>query len=232
DGLESRYLSAIANPAYLTAFYKALPDPARGHLSFTAQEAEAMRIVRQVEVERAMSDATGSAGGFGLPITIDPSIILTNAGALNPLRELSDVRLISTYTWRGIPSDGVVAGFGAEAAEAADNSPTLVQPSTTAWKGFAFVPYSIEFGMDYPGAQDELITLLSDAKLVVEASKFLLGSGTNEPGGILNIGGTGGLTTTQRVQTATTATLAYSDWWVFKQSIPVRFLADSTIVWN
>src|SRR5205823_5527072 len=63
----------------------------------------------------------------------------------------------------------------------------------------------------------------------VEATKFLLGSGVSEPVGIL---GTGGLTTTQRVQTATTATLAYGDWWTLKQAIPVRFLADSTVVWN
>jgi len=232
DGLEARYLAAVGNPAYVSAFFKTLSDPQHGHLAFTPREAEAMRTTRQIEVERAMSDSVGASGGFGLPITIDPSIILTNAGALNPLREISDVRLISTYTWRGISSDGVVAGFGPEATEASDNSPVLVQPSTTAWKGFAFIPYSIEFGMDYPGAQDELITLLSDAKLVVEATKFLLGSGNNEPGGLLNIGGTGGLTTIQRVQTATTATLAYGDWWTLKQSIPIRFLADSTMVWN
>jgi HK97 family phage major capsid protein len=127
----------------------------------------------------------------------------------------------------------VIAGFGSEASEATDNSPTLVQPSLTTAKGFAFIPYSIEFGMDYPGAQQELIALLTDAKLVVEATKFLLGSGTNEPGGILNIGGTGGLVqANSRVLTATTATLAYADLWTLKQSIPIRFLADSTVVMN
>jgi HK97 family phage major capsid protein len=232
DGADARYLAAVGDPDYLTAFFKALPDPARGHLSFTPPEAEAMRRVRQSEQERAMVDSTGAQGGFGLPISIDPSIVLTNAGALNPLRELSRVEQISTYTWRGVSSDGVIAGFGAEASEAVDNSPSLVQPSITTARGFAFIPYSIEFGMDYTGAQEELIGLLSDAKLVVEATKFLLGTGVNEPAGILNIGGTGGLTTTQRVQTATTATFAYADLWTLKQSIPVRFLADSAVVMN
>jgi HK97 family phage major capsid protein len=127
----------------------------------------------------------------------------------------------------------VVAGFGAEAAEASDNSPVLVQPTVTTAKGFAFVPFSFELGMDYPGLLNELAKLLNDAKLVVEASKFLLGSGSNEPAGILNIGGTGGLVqANSRVLTATIATFAYADLWTLKQAIPVRFLADSVIVMN
>jgi HK97 family phage major capsid protein len=233
DGVDARYLAAVGDPDYATAFWKAMPNPSTGHLSFTPREAEAMRRVRLAEQERAMVDSIGASGGFGLPISIDPSIVLTNVGALNPLREISRVEMISTYTWRGVSSDGVVAGFGAEASEALDNSPTLVQPSLTTARGLAFIPFSFEFGQDYPSAQQELITLLTDAKLVVEATKFLLGTGTNEPAGILNIGGTGGLVqANSRVQTATTATLAYGDWWLLKQSVPVRFLADSTVVWN
>jgi HK97 family phage major capsid protein len=233
DGADARYLAAVGDPDYATAFWKALPNPSTGHLSFTQREAEAMRRVRIAEQERAMVDSIGASGGFGLPISIDPSIVLTNVGALNPLREISRVEAISTYTWRGVSSDGVIAGFGAEATEATDNSPTLVQPSLTTQKGFAFIPFSFEFGQDYPGAQQELVGLLTDAKLVVEATKFLLGNGTTEPGGLLNVGGVGGLVqANSRVQTATTATLAYADWWTLKQAIPVRFLADSMLVWN
>jgi len=233
DGADARYLAAVGDPDYATAFWKALPDPATGHLSFTPREAEAMRRVRQAELERTMTDSTGSQGGFGLPISIDPSIVLTNVGALNPLREIARVETISTYTWRGVSSDGVVAGFAAELTEASDNSPVLVQPSLTAQKGFAFTPFSIEFGMDYANAQEQLIELLTDAKNVVEATKFLLGNGTTEPAGILNIGATGGLVqANSRVQTATTATYAYADVWTLKQAIPIRFLADATVVMN
>jgi len=233
DGVDARYLAAVGDPDYATAFWKVLPNPTTGHLSFTAREAEAMRRVRLAEQERAMVDSAGAQGGFGLPISIDPSIVLTNVGALNPLREISRVEVISTYTWRGVSSDGVVAGFGAEATEVSDNSPTLVQPSLTTARGTAFVPMSFEWAQDYPSAQQELVGLLMDAKLVVEATKFLLGTGSNEPAGILNIGGTGGLVqANSRVLTATTATLAYADWWTLKQAIPVRFLADSTVVWN
>ena len=181
-----------------------------------------------------MGDVTGSAGGYGLPITIDPSIVLTNVGALNPLRELARVETISSYTWRGISCDGAVAAFLAEATEVSDASPVLVQPSLTTAKGTAFVPFSFEAGMDYPHLQDELIGLLTDAKAVLEATKFVTGLGNGaEPAGILNIGGTGGLVqANSRVLTATIATFAYADLWTFKQAIPIRFLADSTIVMN
>src|SRR5207249_508099 len=91
-----------------------------------------------------------------------------------------------------------------------------------------FVPFTIEASEDWGGLQEELVRLMNDAKNVLEASKFLLGSGTNEPGGILNIGGTGGLTTTQRVQTATSATYAVGDPWLLKAQIPPRFLAATS----
>jgi hypothetical protein len=36
-------------------------------------------------------EGTGSAGGFAVPLALDPSIILTSSGTLNPLREISRV---------------------------------------------------------------------------------------------------------------------------------------------
>ena len=62
----------------------------------------------------------------------------------------------------------------------------------------------------------------------MEATKFLLGTGTNEPGGVLNIGGTDGLTTTQRVQTQTSATYAFGDPWLLKAQLPPRFIPAVT----
>jgi hypothetical protein len=44
----------------------------------------------------------------------------------------------------------------------------------------------------------------------------------------LNIGGTNGLTTTQRVLTATTATFAVGDPWLLKGALPARFVGSST----
>jgi HK97 family phage major capsid protein len=226
--VNARYITAVGNPAYLTAFTKMLADPTTGHLRFSEEEVEAVRLVSQVQEERAMSIGTGSAGGFGVPFTLDPSIILTGSGALNPVRDLARVLTITSRDWKGVSSDGVTAGYVAEAVEATDASPTLVQPaiSTSQWR--AFVPFSIELSQDYAGLVDELTQLIADARSVMDATQFLTGNATNSPGGILNIGGTGGLTTTQRVQTTTVATYAVGDPWLLKAGLAPRFLANTT----
>jgi HK97 family phage major capsid protein len=138
------------------------------------------------------------------------------------------VETVTVTTWKGVASDGVVAAFAAEGAAATDASPTLVQPSILTQKAFAFVPFTIEVGQDWQGLETELARLMNDAKNILESAKFLLGTGTNEPGGILNIGGTGGLTTTQRVQTAVSATYAVGDPWLLKAQLPPRFIPTTT----
>lgn len=230
-GVDARYLDAVGDPHYASAFGKMLADPNHGHLRFSSQEVAAVQKASAVEAERTMNITTGSAGAFGVPFALDPSIILTGAGVLNPLRDICRVETMNAASiWKGVSSDGVVAAFAAESAPATDASPVLVQPSIQPQKAFCFVPFSIELGNDYVNLQEELYRLIADAKNVLEANKFLLGSGTNEPGGILNIGGTGGLTTTQRVQTATSATYAVGDPWLLKAAIPARFIAASSYV--
>ena len=46
--LESKYLSAVANPDYNTAFGKLLADPQSGHLRMSPQETDAVRVVNEV----------------------------------------------------------------------------------------------------------------------------------------------------------------------------------------
>jgi HK97 family phage major capsid protein len=182
-----------------------------------------VRRVSAVEAERALSTGTGSAGGFAIPYTLDPSIIMSGNGALNPIRPISRVITISTHDWKGVSSDGVTAAYVPEATEATDASPVLAQPAISTQQGRAFVPFSIELGQDWNGLQDELTRLITDARDVLDATKFLTGSGTNEPFGILT-----GLTTTQRVQTNTVATYAVGDPWLLKAQIPARFINSTT----
>jgi HK97 family phage major capsid protein len=230
-GLDARYLDAVGSAAYSSAFAKMLADPNHGHLRFSPQEVAAVQEVSAVESERTMNITTGSAGAFAVPFALDPTIILTGSGVLNPLRDVCRVETISAASiWKGVSSDGVVAAFAAESAPATDASPVLVQPTITPQKAFCFVPFSIELGNDYVGLQEELYRLIADAKNVLEATKFLLGTGTNEPGGILNIGSTGGLTTTQRVLTAGVATYAVGDPWLLKAAIPARFIPTTSYV--
>lgn len=75
-----------------------------------------------------------------VPFTLDPSIILTSDGSINPLRRISRVVQTVTDNWNGVSSAGVTAEWLAEAAESADAAPTLAQPTVAVHKGSAFIP--------------------------------------------------------------------------------------------
>jgi HK97 family phage major capsid protein len=154
DGSAARYLDAVGDPHYNSAFGKMVMDPMSGHLRFSPREVEAVRKVSAVQEERAMSIATGSAGGFAVPFVLDPSILLTSTGALNPIREVATVTTISgAREWRGVASDGVSAVYVGEATVATDASPTLVQPAIITYQWRVFVPFSIELGQDCPSSR-------------------------------------------------------------------------------
>src|SRR5262249_31490182 len=159
--------------------------------------------------ERALSIGTGSAGGVAGPFVLDPSLFLSGAGAANPVPQIAGgITIGGARDWKGVSSDGGGAGDVAEATEATGADPRVARPviQTAEWR--VFVPYSLELAGDWSSLQQELVRLAEDARSVLDASQFLSGNGANAPGGLLNIGGTGGLTTTQRVQTNTIAVYA------------------------
>jgi predicted phage gp36 major capsid-like protein len=58
-------------------------------------------------------------------LVIDPTVLISSAGSINPIRAISGVVQTISDTWNGVTSAGVVAEWLAEGAEAADASPTL-----------------------------------------------------------------------------------------------------------
>jgi len=234
SGLAARYLHAVGRDEYNSAFGKLLMNPTSGHWTLTREESMAIQAVQAIEAERVVqAHGTGAQGAFALPFTLDPSILLTSGGSVNPIRDLADVELIATDTWKGVTADTPTAGgYAAELTEASDASPVLVQPTIQSQKGQLFIPFSIEAGQDWVTLQEEMRKLLDDERNVKDATAFLTGTGTNEPGGVLNIGGTGGLTTTQRIQTATLNTTVLADLYTFEQAIPARFYGDAVWVFN
>jgi HK97 family phage major capsid protein len=225
----ARYLTAVGDDHYRSAFGKLLRDPQFGHLRYSPEEVGAVQEVTRVDalIETRAALTTGSTG-FPLPLTVDPSIILTGTGALNPVRDVSSVITVGTHDWQGVSSDGVTAAYVQEGTEATDATPALVGPKISTQQGRAFVQFTIEAGQDDPSLQNELTQLVVDARNVVDATMFLTGTGSNQPSGILNIGGTNGLTTTQRVQTNTVATYAVGDPWLLKAAVPARFINSTT----
>ncbi len=183
DGdLTAKWAITAGSPAYRTAFAKLVGDSARGHLLWTAEEQNAYREVDQAA--RAMQIDTGT-GSYALPISLDPAVILTNDGSSNPLRRVAKVVQITGSEYRGITSAGVTASWLPESQEAADASPTLGQPVIKAEKGAAFVPFSMEFGQDAIGFMTQLRDLLVDGADQLQAEAFMLGTGTDQPRGLI-----------------------------------------------
>jgi HK97 family phage major capsid protein len=223
-GIDAQYVAAVGDPAYERAFSALLRYGPMAPMRMTAEEQQAVQRVTAAEQQRALVEGTGSAGGYAVPISVDPTIRLSSNGAVNPIRALATVRQMTTRELRLVTSDGVTATYAPEATEVGDNSPTLAQPTLVAAKAHAFVPFSFELGDDWNGIRADLTRLISDAKDVLEATAFLTGDGSDEPQGLLS-----GLSTTQRVQTAGTAAFAIADSYSLAAALPPRFQPNATL---
>ncbi|HEY7823888.1 MAG TPA: hypothetical protein VIG24_13685, partial [Acidimicrobiia bacterium] len=86
-GVIAKRMVLTESDAYRSAFMKGVTQVSP---AFTADEARAL------DEYRAMSEGTDTAGGFGIPVLIDPSIILTSGAAAAPVLELARVVTITT----------------------------------------------------------------------------------------------------------------------------------------
>jgi HK97 family phage major capsid protein len=165
---------------------------------------------------RAAMSLTNDNGGYMVPFTLDPTIILTNAGIQDPLRQISTIKTITTDNWNGVTSAGVTAEWLAEGAEAADKSPTFGQPTITPQKAAAWVFGSYEVLAD-SGFANELGRLLADAKARLEGAAFATGNTAGRPYGVV----TGVAAVTASIVTSTTVN-AYAVGDVYRVSDALR----------
>lgn len=221
DGALSRHLLVTGSERYRKAFGKAI---AGAHLN----EEERTLIAEAYEETRALSVGTGSAGGFAVPYQLDPTVIPTSNGSVNPLRAIARKEtIVGTNEWRGISSAGITAGYAAEAAESSDNAPTLAQPTLDVERAHAFVPFSIELGGDWGSLQSEMAKMLAIAKDDLEADKFFTGAGhgSTEPKGLITAA-------TNTVTATGVASFAVSDMYKLEEAVPARFRARAAIIGN
>jgi HK97 family phage major capsid protein len=204
----SRHILMTGSPTYRKAFGKAVLNR-----PLTADEQRALSL-------------TGASGGFAVPVTLDPTIIPTSNGAVNPWRQISRVEsIVGSNTWRGVSAGAVVASRDAEFQEVSDDTPTLAQPEATVTKAQAFVPFSMEVGQDWGRLEAEMARLIQDAKDVEEATAFATGAGTGvNPEGVLT-GATGTVA-------AGTASFAVAHGYALLEALPPRFRPNGTFVAN
>jgi HK97 family phage major capsid protein len=232
DGeLVAAFLVATSNPHYRSAFQKAASG-----LSpvFSPEEARAVRDVNQLK--RAMSIGTPSAGGYAVPVVIDPTIILTAQGSDNPILSRARVETITNDTWKGLSSAGVSWKFGAEASASTDNSPTLAQPTVDTARADGFIPFSIEVGMDWPGFAERMSELLGSGYDELLADKLTTGTGADTPQGIVQVLASQ-TSPVVKTATATASVIAPADIYSLWARLPQRhrrrgttaFMSDTTV---
>jgi HK97 family phage major capsid protein/HK97 family phage prohead protease len=208
QGEIARRILVTGHPEYADAFWTKL----RGR----------MTTRRQDEIlERALGVATA---GYAMPYTLDPTVLLTSNGAVNPLRQISRVVQIAGQTWNGVNSAGVTASFDSEASEVSDDTPTLSQPTVSTLKAQAFVPFSIE-SEQWSDIRSELAKEIRDSKDILEATKFTLGTGTLEPSGVIPFA-------TNLATTAGTAAVALADLDTLTDSLVPRFQTGAALMAN
>jgi HK97 family phage major capsid protein len=205
----ARRILATGSPTYNRAFGKSLAG-----LPLNAEETRAMSL-------------TGSGGGFAVPFALDPTLIPTSNYVVNPTRALARVVTISgANTWQGVTSPTVTASYVAEATEATDNAPTLVQPTATVNKAHSFVPFSIEISEDWEAIQGEMAMMIQQGKDELEGVQFVTGAGTTVfPQGFVT-----GTTTTVAASTGLTVTAA--NLYALEAALPPRFRPNESFVAN
>lgn len=213
-GTLARRVLVTGNPVYERAFGKALISGSTQGL--TSEE------------QRAMSLGTDSEGGFAVPFQLDPTVILTSDGSVNPLRQISRVEQITGKEWQGITSEGITVSRSAEAAEASDDGPTLAQPTVEATRVMGFVPFSMELDQDWMRLRAEMTRLLADAKEQEEATSFVTGDGTgNNPGGVVAT-----LAAGSQVSTATVNAFDVEDIYALDNDLAPRFRPNARFLAN
>lgn len=181
------------------------------------------------EAMRTAMSLTDGNGGYLVPFTLDPTIILTNQGVKGNIREISRVEKTATDTWSGVTSSGVTAEWAAEAAEAADASPTTGLLTITPKRADAWIQGSYEVLSD-SGFASQLGRLLTDAKVRLEEAAFATANtGATKPRGVL---AAVAAVTASLVTSATTGAFVVGDVYNVASAIPPRFEDNATWLCN
>jgi HK97 family phage major capsid protein len=143
------------------------------------------------------------------------------------MRQLSTVQPVVQQDSRVVTSLGVTASWDAEEAEVSDDSPTLLQPVLTQFKGQAFIPVSLELFED-SDLQAQVGALFADSKDQLEADAFTLGNGTTAPQGVITgVSAVGG-----SVVTSALTLLSLVDILVAQNALPPRWRANASWMAN
>lgn len=216
--LSAAWVAATGDEHYASAFAKLAKDPSRGHMLWTERERTAYQAAKSVQDRLKAGSLTGNSEL--LPLYLDPTINLTSAGSINPLRRIARVVQTTSNTWQGVTSAGVTAEWKTEGAQMSDATPGTDPAPIPVHFGDAWVPYSFELDQDAgPTWLRDLGRLLADSADQLQNTAYTTGSGTGQPTGIITA-----LTgTASEVNAAADDTFAKGDVYNLQNVLPARF---------
>jgi HK97 family phage major capsid protein len=212
------------SPAYRSAWKQLMTED---HPLLTAEEIESVRAMKTLDIEnRGMNEGTGSAGGFGVPVFLDASILLSSGSGAAPLLDVARVVPVTSNVWKGVSSAPPTFSWDLESAEVSDDSPTLAQPSITVYMTRGFIPFSIEVEMDYAATfATEMQDLMNQGYLDIAASTTATGTGSNQPFGVIT---KLDATASSEVTLTTAGSLGAVDVFKVWNQVPERFRSRAT----
>lgn len=175
DGnLLARRLLLTESDEYRSAFLKGITGQAD---TLTERERQAVTEVR------AMAAGTDTAGGYGVPVLIDPTVLISTGTGLTGLLNYCRIENINTDEWKGVSAAATSWSYDTEGSEVSDDASTFSQPSVPLYMARGFVPASIEATLVYPGIATEIGSLLEAGYMDLVASKLAVGTGSSQPKG-------------------------------------------------
>lgn len=213
----ARHIVRTSSPEYLRAFEEYIENPQAGM----------PRILTKAEGRAAMS-LTAANGGVLVPQFLDPTIVLTNTGSSNQVRQIANVAQITVDQWDGVTSAGVTAEWLAEGSEAADATPTFVGPIITVQKAAAWLFGSYEVIAD--SGFGEIAGLIADARDRLEEAAHVNGTGSGQPYGLITrLSGTGPVVNATS-GAAGAATLVAADAYALDNALSPRFRNNASFL--
>lgn len=207
---------ASSTEVYERAFFKAAAAGHNGNLDN--------------EERAALQLGSDSNGGYAIPVMLDPTVIWTNAGVINPLRQLARVEQIVGKEWQGVTSAGTTVKRHSEAQETEESAFTLGQVTVRTQRVDGFTPFTFEAEIGWGALRSSIAHALSEAKDAEEASSFLLGAGGSDGGSPAHPVANGLLGTLSGNTVATSGPTAFavSDLYALEDALDARYQANAS----
>ena len=216
----AEHVLIYGSPTYARAFSKWTAAPETFVAELDSDEARAWQHAQHHQ------RATLQLSGAVLPSPLDSTIVLTNDGDIDPMRDLARVDTTDSKDKRYITSAGSSFSFDAELAEVSDDTPTESEVTIEVHKAQGWIQASIEAAVDQDGFPREIAKIIADGKSRLEAAAFVTGTGTNQPTGISPelLGGS------SEVSPATAEVFAAADVYAVIEALPPRFRARAQLM--